>query len=571
MNNNFRQSVFNHKTRAVVVVMLLVAATVWAVRVLWPDHQIWYNAHIITMDDSQPAASAIAWRRGIITDVGEDADVLLEKRWYTRVSDLQGRTVIPGLIDAHSHFPSSGIAGITVDISSPPLGTVNTLPDLYSRLQDAVESDEGSDKWIIGFNYDQASLSEGQHPTRAALDELSPDRPIYSYHSSGHMGVANSAALQSLGLSVDDYPDGLLQEKAAPSLASLVSDIGWRRKWDSLLWSRDDYLAAGLTTVNNGATSRSLSLVLYLGSRLGVLPMRIVTNPYAGTKALSSRLNTKRFRSGAVKIIVDGSPQGFTAFMSVPFFNRPGVSQAHSSEASSVGSSVGNSVGNNRGDALLSFVQLLEKITHYHDQGIQLALHGNGDAAIELILDALQSAGVVADTDHRTLIIHSQTARHDQIQRMKMLGAVPSFFASHVYYWGDWHAKHVVGPERAQHLSPTGWAKAEGLRFSLHSDAPVTPVDPFAILQYAAERRSYGGRVLGVEHRLTAPEALKAITIDAAWQHFIDDTVGSLEIGKFADLVVISDDLLSLDADKLSTVQVLTTVINGKVEYSRDR
>ena len=552
-----RYSASNLKKRPVAIVILLSAA-VWAVMALWPAHQIWHNANIITMDDSQPSASAIAWRRGVITHVGEDADVLQEKRWYTRVKDLQGRTVVPGLIDAHSHFPASGIAGITVDISSPPLGTVDTLPDLYARLQDALASEKSDDRWIIGFNYDQASLSEGQHPTRVALDKLSPDRPIYSYHSSGHMGVANTAALQSLGLSVDDYPDGLLQEHDAPSLASLVSDVSWRRKLDSFLWSRDDYLAAGLTTVNNGATSRSLSLVLYLGSRLGVLPMRVVTNPFAGTKALSPRLNTKRFRSGAIKIIVDGGPQGFTAFMAQPFYNKPGTSQAHTS------------AGSNRGGALLSFVQLLEKVRHYHDQGVQLALHGNGDAAIEMILDALQSAGINADTDHRTLIIHSQTARRDQIERMRLLGAVPSFFASHVYYWGDWHAKHVVGPERAQHLSPTGWAKAEGLRFSLHSDAPVTPVDPFAMLQYAAERRSYDGLVLGVEHRLTPIEALKAITIDAAWQHFIDDSVGSLEVGKFADLVVISDDLLSVDVDKLSTVQVLTTVINGKVEYSRD-
>ncbi len=544
-------------------VLLLLLLCWWLWSVLWPSHRIWHNAHIITMEDQNPVATAIAWRRGVITAIGSDQSVLAGKRWYTDVRDLGGQVVMPGFVDAHSHFPASGIGDITVDLSSPPLGDVIGLRDLYARIRTAIESDPSSDDWLVGFNYDQASLREGLHPTRQALDQLSSSRPVYVYHSSGHMGVANSAALEKLGLSDDRFKDGLLQEHLAPSLGELISRFSLLDLMHSYRSAQRDYLASGLTTVNSGAGSLALIIGLRAASAIGVLPMRTVVNRLlvgddtADSLSLSARLkhlNSARFEVGAIKLIVDGSPQGFTAFLSRDFVDPPD------------GSIKG---GSNRGSPLLALDMLVDKVSRYAKAGIQLALHGNGDAAIDMILDAVEASGLDAADDHRTLVVHAQTARQDQIDRMAQLGVLPSFFVSHVYYWGDWHAARVVGESRAQHLSPTGWARDNELRFSLHSDAPVTPVDPFAILQFSMERKTASGRVLGEEHRLSVHQALRAVTIDAAWQHFLADKVGSLVVGKYADLVVLSDDPYEVGSSEISDIEVLETIVHGNIEFSR--
>ncbi len=555
--------------------LLLTTLCWWLWSFLWPSHHIWYNAQIITMDEQRPVATAVAWRRGVISAIGSDQGVLAEKRWYSTVRDLDGQVVTPGFVDAHSHFPASGINNVTVDLSSPPLGDVVGLRGLYTRLRVAVQSDPSSRDWLIGFNYDQASLREGLHPNRQALDQISSERPIYAYHSSGHMGVANSAALEQLGLSAEAYPDGLLQEHLAPSLGQLIGRFSWLDLMRSYRSAQREYLSAGVTTVNSGAASVALTVGLRIASALQLLPMRTVVNPLhvvdnntdkdadknsrtdSGNIKAYARLrnfNSNRFRVGATKLIVDGSPQGFTAFLTRDFVDPP------------AGSIKGTST---RGSPLLAFEMLVNSIRHYSGAGLQLALHGNGDAAIDMILDAIEVAGLDAADDHRTLVIHAQTARQDQVDRMAVLGVLPSFFVSHVYYWGDWHAARVVGDKRAQHLSPTGWARDNDLRFSLHSDAPVTPVNPLAILQFAAERKTASGRLLGTEHRLSVRQALRAVTIDAAWQHFLSDSIGSLAEGKFADLVVLSANPFEVENSALSDIEVLETVIDGKVEFDR--
>ena len=529
------------------MLLLVVASMALLIYLINPRHHIWYNAQLVTLDNAGTQASAVSWRRGIIEAIGSDVEVLANKRWYTRVRDMRQQTVFPGLIDVHSHFPAVGVEEITVDIASPPLGTVQSLQQLYGRIASAVEqSEEG--EWVIGFNYDQASLVEGQHPTLAELDRIAPSHPVYVYHSSGHMGVANSAGLSKLGLRAVDNPSGLLQESAAPSMARLLSDIGPFKQWKIYQAARQRYLAAGITTVNSGAASPGLTWGLRLASAVGLIPLRVVVNSLVQDDLPGFRLDSDIYTSGATKVIVDGSPQGFTALLSERFYNPPNLLHVH-------------------GKQLVSVKDLNALVQRHADAGFQLALHGNGDAAIDLILDAIEAAGLDKTQDHRSIVIHAQTARRDQIARMAELGAVPSFFVSHVYYWGDWHSERVLGPEKAQHISPTGWAMEEDLRFSLHTDSPVTPVSLFAVLQYAAERRSFSGRLLGPEHRLDVATALRAVTLDAAWQHFLEDKVGSLEVGKFADLIVLSQNPLDTPLSELTGIQVLTTVIGGEVEY----
>jgi len=527
-----------------VLVLALIGLLIYLIN---PRHHIWHNAQLMALDDAGTQASAVSWRRGVIEAIGSDAEVLENKRWYTRVRDLQQQTVLPGLIDVHSHFPAVGVEEITVDIASPPLGTVQSLNQLYERIATAAEQSE-DEEWVIGFNYDQSSLREGIHPTRTELDRIAPRHPVYVYHSSGHMGVANSAGLEKLGLKPEDNPSGLLQEAAAPSMGRLLSDIGPFKQWKIYQAARQRYLAAGITTVNSGAASPALTKGLRLASAVGLIPLRVVVNSLVQDDLPGFRLDSDLYTSGATKIIVDGSPQGFTALLSERFYNPPNKLHVH-------------------GKQLVSVEELNDLVQRHADAGLQLALHGNGDAAIDLILDAIEAAGLDKTQDHRSIVIHAQTARRDQVARMAELGVVPSFFVSHVYYWGDWHATRVLGPEKAQHISPTGWAIEEDLRFSLHTDSPVTPVSLFAVLQYAAERRTFSDQLLGPEHRINVATALRAVTLDAAWQHFLEDKVGSIEVGKFADLIVLSQNPLTTPVSELTSTKVLTTVIDGEVEY----
>ncbi len=547
-----------------VLLLVLAALSAWGWR-FSNSHHIWFNAHILTMEEGKPSAQAISWHNGVIQSLGSNAVVLAEKRWYSKVRDMGGQTILPGFVDAHSHFPSNGIAQITTNLAPPPLGSVSSLDELYARLREVVTHD--ADELLIGFNYDNASLQEGTHPTRESLDLISTHQPIYAYHSSGHMGVANTPALRLFERKPENFPQGLLQEKNAPHLGALLKSQSLARLWRVFTAARDEYLEQGVTTANNGATPANLQPVLRALAKTPLLPMRVVVTPLAGKQRPASRLvdgtwqqfpaRTKpgqRFYRGSAKIIVDGSPQGFTAYLTRPFHAMPPATEFL----------VGKDY---RGRAFYSRKELAAKVSDLYSAGWQLSLHGNGDAAIDLILDAISDAGLKAEDDHRSIVIHAQTARHDQLRRMRTLGVTPSFFVAHVYYWGDWHRERVLGPSLAQHISPTGWAIEQQLRFSLHSDAPVTPMRPFELMSYAMQRTTQSGQLLGPEHRLDAMQALRALTIDAAWQLFLDDRLGSLAPGKFADLIVVSDNPLESSAESIASTRVLEAVIAGNYAY----
>jgi len=516
------------------------------------------------MNPAEPSAKAIVWKQGKIDYVGTDDEALSRRRWYSRVRNLAGKTVMPGFVDAHSHFPASGITTITVDLSSPAGANHASLDQLYAVLSNALTGDPN--RWLIGFNYDNASLVEGLHPNREALDRVSRTEPIYAYHSSGHMGVANTRALELLGLDPLNFPDGFLQESDAPALSTLVSGVGLRGFYKAFRSARQEYLAQGVTTVNNAAISPGLSRALRALSRVGLLPQRVVANPAAnsfpeGSCKRSRKLSgaAKRFYCGGVKLFVDGSPQGFTAYLSEPYHTAPPqtILQFNSTVKAE------GAHNQYRGHAFYRREQLTAQVMHFARQGWQLTLHGNGDAAIDLILDAIDDAGIAGE-ENRPILIHAQTAREDQIARMKTLGVTPSFFVGHVFYWGEWHRERVLGERRAEHLSPTGWARHAGIRYSLHSDAPVTSMRPFEIASHSMLRTTRDGRVLGAEHRLDIEEALRALTIDAAWQHFLDDRLGSLVAGKYADLIVLSGNPLTVSPQALGDLAVLETVVGGR-------
>jgi predicted amidohydrolase YtcJ len=539
-----------------------------------PEHRVFLHGRVLTMDDANRIAQAIALAGDRIEAVGSDAEIERLIGPGTVIVDLAGRTVMPGFIDAHGHFPGSGMREIGVSVASPPIGGIESMAGLLAAMR-AGAADREPGEWLLGFGYDDTLLAEGRHPTRRELDAVSEDHPIFLLHASGHMGVANSAALAAVGIDeatpnppggviVKDEASGeltgLLEETAREEMMARALDISATDAIRMMLSAVDEYAAMGVTTAQSGAVDPVMLDGLALASKLGAIPFRLVVWPEhgrAGHAVLSGELDPASYQSdtftvGAVKLIADGSIQGYTGYLSEPY-HVPFHGDA-----------------DYRGYPSISREELVRAVDGYYEAGWQVAIHGNGDASIDDILHAIREAAKRHPReDARPILIHAQMARDDQLEEMQALGVTPSFFSAHTYYWGDRHRDIFMGPERAARMSPTRSAMERGVRFSVHLDTPVVPMQPMLLVWSTVNRLSTSGQVIGPEQRLTAMEALRAVTIDAAWQVHHEADRGSLEPGKLADLIVLSGDPLG-DPAAIRDIEVLETVVGGRTIYRRE-
>ena len=266
-----------------------------------------------------------------------------------------------------------------------------------------------------------------------------------------------------------------------------------------------------------------------------------------------SAVYRNRYRIGGVKLTIDGSPQGKTAWLTEPYYVVPeGLPEDY------------------RGYAAIDEETAFRGVEKAYTQGWQILCHGNGDAAIDQFIAAVRAAQEkYPDVDNRPVLIHGQTLRLDQVAQLDELGIFPSLFPMHTFYWGDWHRDSVLGPERAENISPTGWVLERGMRFGTHHDAPVALPDSMRVLSATVTRTTRSGRVLGPEHRVPVETALKAMTIWSAWQHFEEDSKGTIEVGKLADFVVLSDNPLAVPPETLAALEVLETIKEGVSVYKR--
>ncbi|WP_372809871.1 amidohydrolase, partial [Litorivivens sp.] len=472
----------------------------------------------------------------------------------------------------HGHFPGSGLTEFAADLNSPPIGDVKSIGSLQSRL--SAFADANPDGWILGIGYDDSLLAEKRHPTREDLDAVSKDRPVYILHISGHMGVANSVALALAGID-NTTPDpeggvivrdssgnatGLLKETAGTQLQTLAMDFSAIDFMEMIDSAAAEYLRVGVTTAQSGGVDSRMLSGLSLASKLRRIPQRLELWPIwqtvgealvAGEMKLNPKPNDY-LSIGAIKIIADGSIQGYTGYLSQPYFHPH-----HGDE-------------DYRGFPVVPAQQLAEQVLAAHSAGYQLAIHGNGDAAIDMILDAIEKAQqAVPREDVRHIIVHAQMARHDQLARMKNLGVTPTFFSAHTYYWGDRHRDIFMGPERAARMSPARSAQALNLRYSIHLDTPVVPMNPMLLVWSAVNRVSASGAEIGPEEKVSVSDALAATTIDAAWQIHRDHELGSLTAGKLADLVVLDRNPLTVPALALRDIEVEQTYVGGRLYYQR--
>jgi predicted amidohydrolase YtcJ len=539
-----------------------------------PGRVAYVGGPVLTMDAANRVVDGIALDGERIAMVGDQRSVLAWAQTHdAEVIELDGRAVLPGFIDAHGHFPGSGIYSVFADLNSPPIGPVRNLDDVVSRMKaEAAKADDGA--WLLGIGYDDTLLAEGRHPTRHDLDHASTDHAIAITHVSGHIAVVNSRALEQLGIDRDTpdpvgglirrdpesgEPDGVLEEEAMAPIARMLTPT--RAQGVKVMQSAIDlYTAAGVTTAQSGLTPQPLVQIFELVSMIGMLPIRLMV--WIDSTAADARIadgvgppdpteGDAMLRVGAVKLIADGSIQGYTGYLSQPYHIPPGDDPDY------------------RGYPRIPRDELFEQVKRFHDAGFQLAIHGNGDASIDDILDALEAAqtGHPRD-DTRHIVIHSQMARDDQLDRMAQLGVIPSFFSLHTFYWGDRHRTLFMGPERAARMSPAKSALSRGIPFTIHADSPVVPMEPLRLVWSAVNRRTRTDYVVGPGQRIGVMDALRAVTINAARQFFEEQDKGSLEPGKLADLVILSRNPLD-DPEHIDEIQVQQTIVGGRTVYEK--
>ena len=545
---------------------------------LAPD-TIYLNGTVVTMNSDSPSANAVAIKDGKIVSVGTNQDIRKLAGRDTITVDLKEKVMIPGLIDAHSHFPSSGLDGLVyVNLNSPPVGTIETIENIVEALKKQLNDTEEGD-WILGRGYDQTLIEEKRHPSRLDLDKVSAQHPILITHTSGHLVVANSAALKLAGITKETpdpsggkiwrdnetgEPTGLLEESAMQLVSKHLPPVSFEQNVESVKEAVKQYTAAGVTTsiIAHGDKQGLIDLQRY--SNMGILPIRITAMGSGGLgNATTSSVElggiitgfgNEKLKVGPIKLWQDGSIQGYTGYLSKPYHVPPGDDPDY------------------RGHPIQSREALTEQVIALHKAGYQIAVHANGDAAIDDILYAYRKAQEeFPRKDSRHRIEHAQMAREDQLDDMKELGITPSFYVSHTYFWGDQHWETFMGPERAARMSPLKSAEKRGIKFSIHLDTPVTPMSPLQGVWSAVNRTTRSGEVVGAEQRVTPMQALRAVTIDAAWQNFEEDIKGSIEEGKYADFVILEENPLSVDQAKIKDIKILETIINGKSVYKNNK
>ena len=532
---------------------------------------IYHEGTIITINDAQPRAEAVAVKKGKILAVGSIEEIFAHKGEPTELVSLGGRTMLPGFVDAHGHVMGGGLQALSANMLAPPDGEVKDIASLQSVLREWMENNSSiveKVQLVVGFGYDNAQLAELRHPLRADLDEVSQDVPIVLIHQSGHIISVNSKALELGDITAQTSnptggviqrgedgkePNGVLEETAAfPLLIKLLGRVGEKGAETFLKAGTELWARFGYTTAQDGRTMPNAVKTMKEVAGKGEFKIDVVSYPdvLVDRELIKREQNdsyVNHFRVAGAKLTIDGSPQGFTAWRDRPYY-RP----------------VGNYPPGYVGYAAATAEQVGDAIDWAFANDIQILTHSNGEAASDQLIAFINAAtkkhGV---KDRRPVLIHGQFLREDQVDSLKTLGIMPSLFPMHTFYWGDWHRDHTVGPQLADNISPTGWCVKRGMIFSTHHDAPVAFPDSMRVLDATVTRRSRSGDILGPAQRVDVMTALKAMTIWPAWQHFEEESKGSIEVGKLADFVILDQDPTAIDPEQLDQIKVTETIKEG--------
>ena len=527
---------------------------------------------ILTMNTYQPVATHVAVREGRILGTGS-LDELVEWGEYTIDKRFADKVLLPGFVEAHCHAMNGSVWENTyvgyfdrTDPDGRVWPGIKDLDGVLDRLREIERTLGDPERTLVAWGFDPIYFNDGVRMTVSHLDQVSRERKILVQHSNGHLlnvsrkvldlaGIDANTNVEGIMKDADGNPSGELGEMAAQFMAFRVTDV---RRFDEI--NAEDLRSFARTATNVGVTTATdlharvhdQNIKNYVEvTRDPNYPLRLV--PAAGCLTMSieegpkhvaelKRHNNDKLFFGLCKIMTDGSIQGFTGRLKWPgYFNgKP------------------NGIWNLPPQTLTNMVEA------YHAAGLQMHMHTNGDEASELMIDAIEKALHKSPRpDHRHTLTHCQMADESQFRRMAQLGICSNLFANHIYYWGDQHYGLTMGPDRAMRMDACATANRIGVPFTIHSDAPVTPLDPLFTAWCAVNRETASGRILGPNERIDVEDALRAITLGAAFTLHLDHLVGSIEPGKYADFAVLDDDPTTVPAKALKDVPVWGTVIDG--------
>ena len=575
---------------------------------LWAEPTLYFGGDIVTMKGEKPEyVEAVVAKEGRIAFVGEKREA--SKRFPdAKEVDLHGKTMLPSFFDPHGHLLLTTLLEAYVDLNAPPIGDVDSIEKLQEKLKAYIrEHHLKPGEWVIGMNYDDTGMKEQRHPTKEDLDAISTEHPIYVMHSSSHFGAANSLALKMAGIddSVKDpqggkfYRDGkghltgVMEEGPAYAQVMMkITPVAPQKAMEAIERTlKKHYIAQGMTTVQEcGGALPDFMKLLYAMGKAGRLKADILAYADPENAALLQdaermRVYHDHVRLGGLKIIMDGSIQGYTAYLTKPYFHVPktldveGAACNAESKAPLLLADRNMTHKEHLPSARMTPKGFVSRPSYAQEEldaivsdalkkGWHVMVHCNGDGAIDMLLESVKKSDPKAD--HRTTIVHAQTVREDQLDEVQKLGMALTMFPSHLYYWGDRHANLFLGPKRTAHMNPMRSIIERKIPYTIHHDSPVTPTSIIDMISFAVNRTSVQGNVYGEDQAMTVYEALKAVTINAAYQHFEEKQKGTLEVGKEADFVILSQNPLKTDKKRLRDIQVLETVNDAEVIYRKE-
>jgi len=536
---------------------------------------IFVGGDIVTVNDKQPEAEAIAVKDGKILALGDR--VAIEKahrQATTKIVDLAGRALLPGFLDAHSHYISSLTVANQVNVYAPPAGPGKDVAAIVAELlkfRDSKRIPKGD--VIQAYGYDENVMPDGRLLNRDDLDQACPDNPVIVGHVSMHGAVMNSAALRKWNITAKtitppggiivrkpgtDEPWGLIMETAfLPIFASLpkpnrAEEVEWTRAGQRL------YAMAGITTAHEGATHADEIAIMKRATDAGANIIDVIAFPFITDLETVLETNPisgwgkydRHFKIGGVKITIDGSPQAKTAY-----FTKPYLSDGPSGEKDW------------RGELTFPEATVMRMVKKVYELGLPLNLHANGDAAIDVFLKAHEFAAADdLSKDRHVTVIHSQFVRPDQLDKYLRYRVTPSLYTLHTYYFAEAHIANR-GKEQTFYISPMRDAIDKGLRPTNHTDFVVAPLDQMFMMWSAVNRVSRAGQLIGASQRVSPLEALKAMTLNVAIQYGEEALKGSLEVGKLADMVILDRNPLKVDPMMIKDIKVVETFKEGKSIY----
>ena len=521
--------------------------------------KLYTNGTILTMEGTEKASSVLV-EEGTVRWLNADRAFLTD----TEVVDLRGRTLLPAFLDSHSHLSGVANALLQVDLSG-----CQDFEDIRQRVSSYISRRRvPAGKWVVGAGYDFTALREGAHPTLAVLDAAAPENPLLIQHCSGHAGVFNTLGLRRLGLTAQtaEIPGGrigrengeltgYLEENAFLRYQTQVEGPDLEELLGAFQEAQQVYFREGISTIQEGMLPEQMVPVYRELCRRRLLGADVVA--YADAAAgpqireeLKDHVGQYRehFRLGGYKMFLDGSPQARTAWMRQPYAGETDY----------------------RGYPTLTYEQAEEYLRQGAEDHMQVLAHCNGDKAAEQFLTAVERLeGEGTDLAAlRPVLVHGQLLGLDQVEAAERTGVLISFFAAHVYHWGDIHIRNF-GMDRARNISPARWALERGIPFTFHQDAPVLPPDMLETIWCAVNRRTRNG--VQMAQAIGVADALRAVTVNAAYQYFEEGSKGTIAPGKRADFAILDRNPLEVPAEELREIRVMETVLAGESVWRRER